>query len=106
MCGIFTLLNNLKFDIDVINREFMKGQKRGPEFSKLETSYSNMVMGFHRLAINGLNNESNQPLVINEELVLNNHNHSDCDMVNLSILFDFIHNTVVHTNSEFIYWFR
>ena len=72
MCGIFTLLNNLKFDIDVINREFMKGQKRGPEFSKLETSYSNMVMGFHRLAINGLNNESNQPLVINDVVLICN----------------------------------
>ena len=35
MCGIFTLLNNSKFDINVISDQFMKGQKRGPEFSKL-----------------------------------------------------------------------
>ena len=72
MCGIFTLLNNSKFDADVIHREFMKGQKRGPEFSKLETSYTNTVLGFHRLAINGLNNESNQPLVINDVVLICN----------------------------------
>jgi asparagine synthase (glutamine-hydrolysing) len=72
MCGIFALLNNTKFDIDVISDEFMKGQKRGPEFSKLETSYTNMVLGFHRLAINGLNTESNQPLVINDIVLICN----------------------------------
>ena len=72
MCGIFALLNNTKFDIDAISDEFMKGQNRGPEFSKLETSYTNMVLGFHRLAINGLNNESNQPLVINDVVLICN----------------------------------
>jgi len=72
MCGIFTLLNNSKFDVDIIHREFMKGQKRGPEFSKLETSYTNTVLGFHRLAINGLNNESNQPLAINDVVLICN----------------------------------
>jgi len=72
MCGIFTLLNNSKFDINVISDEFMKGQKRGPEFSKLETSYTNMILGFHRLAINGLNHESNQPLVINDVILICN----------------------------------
>ena len=72
MCGIFTLLNNSKFDINVISDQFMKGQKRGPEFSKLETSYTNMILGFHRLAINGLNHESNQPLVINDVILICN----------------------------------
>jgi asparagine synthase (glutamine-hydrolysing) len=72
MCGIFALLNNTTFDIDVISDEFMKGQKRGPEFSKLETSYTNMVLGFHRLAINGLNTASNQPLVINDVVLICN----------------------------------
>jgi len=72
MCGIFALLNNTNFDIDVISDEFMKGQKRGPEFSKLETSYTNMILGFHRLAINGLNTASNQPLVINDVVLICN----------------------------------
>ena len=56
-----------------IYQQFMKGKNRGPEFSKLETQYLNMVLGFHRLAINGLNVESNQPIVLKKndrEIVL------------------------------------
>ena len=71
MCGIFALLNN-QTDIGLIKNEFMKGQNRGPEFSKLDTSYIKMVLGFHRLAINGLNNASNQPLVINDVVLICN----------------------------------
>ena len=62
MCGIFALLNHENYDQSMINDEFLKGQNRGPEFSKLENSYMKMVLGFHRLAINGLNIESNQLL--------------------------------------------
>jgi asparagine synthase (glutamine-hydrolysing) len=43
----------------------MKGVKRGPEFSKLDSNFNKIKLGFHRLAINGLNEESNQPLLIN-----------------------------------------
>lgn len=63
MCGIFSLLNYENVHIEEISRGFMKGSSRGPEFSVLDTSYPKMVLGFHRLAINGLNTESNQPLV-------------------------------------------
>ena len=73
MCGIFALLNHDKNeDLDTINYEFLKGQKRGPEFSKLDNSYLKMILGFHRLAINGLNNESNQPLVIDDIVLICN----------------------------------
>lgn len=72
MCGIFALLNNYHFCLDDIKQQFMKGQNRGPEFSKLETSYLKMILGFHRLAINGLNTESNQPLVINNIVLICN----------------------------------
>ena len=61
MCGIFALLNNNIFSMKVVINEFMKGQFRGPEFSKLETTYPEVQLGFHRLAINGLNEASNQP---------------------------------------------
>jgi asparagine synthase (glutamine-hydrolysing) len=71
MCVIFALLNN-QTDIGLIKNEFMKGQNRGPEFSKLDTSYIKMVLGFHRLAINGLNNATNQPLVINDVVLICN----------------------------------
>lgn len=77
MCGIFALLNSHLFsntlpNNNIINNEFMKGQRRGPEFSKLETKYLKMTLGFHRLAINGLNEISNQPLVINDVVLVCN----------------------------------
>lgn len=71
MCGIFTLLNN-NTSIEIINNEFMKGVGRGPEFSKLNTDYDKTFLGFHRLAINGLNEESNQPLIINDIVLICN----------------------------------
>jgi asparagine synthase (glutamine-hydrolysing) len=74
MCGIFALLNtdnNGKTE-DIINEQFEKGKKRGPENSKLEKSYFRMILGFHRLAINGLNNESNQPIVFNDIVLICN----------------------------------
>ena len=40
---------------------FMKGRRRGPEMSKLVNAGMQVVLGFHRLAINGLNPESGQP---------------------------------------------
>jgi len=72
MCGIFALLNYEIYDNNTITNEFMKGQKRGPEFSKLSYNYMKMVLGFHRLAINGLNNQSNQPLVFNDVILICN----------------------------------
>ena len=76
MCGIFAILNDSNvyniFSKQEIHNEFMKGQNRGPEFSKLDNSYMKMLLGFHRLAINGLNNESNQPLVINDIVLICN----------------------------------
>ena len=74
MCGIFALLNNNNNnnDIKFVNDEFMKGRFRGPEFSKLDNSYIKMTLGFHRLAINGLNEASNQPLVINDIVLICN----------------------------------
>jgi asparagine synthase (glutamine-hydrolysing) len=72
MCGIFALLNYNNIDKDTIYEEFMKGQNRGPEFSKLDTHFMKMVLGFHRLAINGLNEESNQPLFINDVVLICN----------------------------------
>jgi len=72
MCGIFALLNDNNTNVKEVNNEFMKGQGRGPEFSKLDTSYIKMTLGFHRLAINGLNEASNQPLAINDIVLICN----------------------------------
>lgn len=61
MCGIFGLLNT-SYSIEKINNSFLKGQGRGPESHTLQKIGQSAVLGFHRLAINGLNIESDQPL--------------------------------------------
>ena len=66
MCGIFALLNNENYiSDDLIQSEFEKGKNRGPEFSILQNVSVKTKFGFHRLAINGLNVESNQPIKVN-----------------------------------------
>ena len=63
MCGIFALLNNsIHHDPTHIKAQFEKGRGRGPEFSSLSNVGKDVIFGFHRLAINGLNVSSNQPL--------------------------------------------
>jgi asparagine synthase (glutamine-hydrolysing) len=63
MCGIFSILNyNENVSFSLIEEEFMRGKRRGPEFSKLTKVSPECLFGFHRLAINGLNTASNQPL--------------------------------------------
>jgi asparagine synthase (glutamine-hydrolysing) len=67
MCGIFALLNNFNhLTISFIEEQFQKGKNRGPEYSKLTNVMMYALFGFHRLAINGLNNNSNQPIIIND----------------------------------------
>ena len=64
MCGIFALLNyDQKYNHDFVQTQFEKGKGRGPENSILQKVGSKISFGFHRLAINGLNSESNQPLI-------------------------------------------
>ena len=64
MCGIFSLLNNAEqIPNAFLNEQFKKGSGRGPEFSKLSHVMSKVLFGFHRLAINGLNDISNQPII-------------------------------------------
>jgi asparagine synthase (glutamine-hydrolysing) len=66
MCGIFGILNNDNKK-ENITKSFLKGKGRGPERSMLNfyDSYNknnNIVLGFHRLAINGYNvDNSEQP---------------------------------------------
>jgi asparagine synthase (glutamine-hydrolysing) len=73
MCGIFALLNDpASFQLDFVKEQFMKGQGRGPEFSKLQQYGLSCFLGFHRLAINGLNNFSNQPIIIGDVVLICN----------------------------------
>jgi len=103
MCGIFSLLNIEKdngsqFSSEFINQQFMKGVARGPEHSVITYYGSKAIFGFHRLAINGLDKESNQPiendhitLICNGEIYNYNeiykllniepNTHSDCEVI-------------------------
>jgi len=65
MCGIFAILNN-HYNNDTIKENFDKGVKRGPENSQIIQT-NNVIMGFHRLAINGYKDtKSNQPFKIDD----------------------------------------
>jgi asparagine synthase (glutamine-hydrolysing) len=82
------------FSKDFINKQFKKGIRRGPESSKLVYLSNQMVAGFHRLAINGLDDESMQPMWINNKMLICNgeiYNHKE--------LFSQI-NTTPTTNSD------
>ena len=73
MCGIFSLLNSSGFSNEIIKTQFEKGKNRGPEYSKLESLFVyNLYLGFHRLAINGLNEKSNQPITLNDTILICN----------------------------------
>lgn len=63
MCGIFALVNRaIHRDQVHVKAQFDKGRGRGPEFSSISNVGKDVIFGFHRLAINGLNESSNQPL--------------------------------------------
>lgn len=71
MCGIFGILNPGSLSLDDINKQYMKGKNRGPESNKYIQRESDFI-GFHRLAINGLDEGSNQPIQVgNVTLICN-----------------------------------
>ena len=95
MCGIFSLINNNYTQIkqELIETAFYKGKNRGPEKSSLH-HYAELVLGFHRLAINGLNDISNQPIIINDIVLICNG-----EIFNYKELYELM-NIVPVTNSD------
>jgi asparagine synthase (glutamine-hydrolysing) len=103
MCGIFAFIKkytNLPISSD-LREELLNGwdcgKSRGPEHSVMQ-DYSCGIIGFHRLAINGLNVISNQPLEKDECVLICNgeiynykelysqlnvvpKTHSDCEVI-------------------------
>ena len=73
MCGIFAILNNNHtYDKNYILEQFEKGKSRGPESSIFKYIDINASFGFHRLAINGLDDISEQPISLyNYTLICN-----------------------------------
>lgn len=77
MCGIFALINPevvSKQLLDEARKLFMKGSSRGPDNSNFDSLNGTLrcIIGFHRLAINGLNKKSNQPFYIDNTVLLCN----------------------------------
>ena len=69
MCGIFAMFQALPNDVYknialLLEKYFQLGQSRGPEFSIMKQITNNVLLGFHRLAINGIDNKSHQPICI------------------------------------------
>lgn len=75
MCGIFALFGPNLPSQEIINEYFKLGSKRGPESSKLVSfnyNSNSIYLGFHRLAINGLNSVSDQPIYYKDYVLICN----------------------------------
>lgn len=72
MCGIFLLINN-KLKETIVLKNFIKGRRRGPEYSNVKVlPNKKLFMGFHRLAINGLKETANQPMIMDNYTLICN----------------------------------
>lgn len=73
MCGIFALLNynKSKLNTNQIGNQAQKGQHRGPDSYKIDIN-NNIFLAFYRLAINGLDKRSEQPLKYNNKVLICN----------------------------------
>lgn len=63
MCGIIAVINP-SIGPTIVSNNFKKGEHRGPDHTDFKIIDNSVWMGFHRLAINGLNSTSNQPFCI------------------------------------------
>ena len=100
MCGIFALLNNDNaLDGNVIQKAIDAGIKRGPETTTtMETNDDKLLFAFHRLAINGLDNVSGQPMTIDGVTLICNG-----EIYNYKALFKSIDITpLTHSDCEII----
>jgi len=72
MCGIFSCMNNNGLiPNNIVYDAFKLGRLRGPEYSEYIQIQSSIV-GFHRLAINGIDEQSNQPMTIDNVTLICN----------------------------------
>jgi asparagine synthase (glutamine-hydrolysing) len=93
MCGIFSIINN-NINMSLLQNEFNEGKHRGPEHSSISVVSVNTIFGFHRLAINGLDDISNQPIHIKNVVLICNG-----EIYNYKELYELM-NIVPTTNSD------
>ena len=73
MCGIFAIVGNVEhIDSATLEKYSNLGAHRGPEYSTLTSPHPFIKLGFHRLAINGLDSKSHQPIIKNNVQVIFN----------------------------------
>jgi asparagine synthase (glutamine-hydrolysing) len=96
MCGIFAYVSRVNNTgvthiASLLKKEFNKGRSRGPESSSfIKLNQKNIWLGFHRLAINGLNNESNQPFCVSGVyLICNGEIYNYRELYNILKINDF-----------------
>ena len=97
MCGIFCILNNTinTTDDDLHVQSFQKGRKRGPDNSYYKNVMINTKFGFHRLSINGLNNQSDQPLTYSDIALICNG-----EIYNYKQLYKYLDDVVPFSDSD------
>jgi len=108
MCGIYSVLN-CNFDpnkISLYKAAFDKASSRGPDHSYFNNiKYMNLLIGFHRLAINGIDNKSNQPIIINNKLLICNgeiYNHKELEkMFNITTKTNSDCEIIIHLYEKF-----
>ena len=84
MCGIFGAITG-KYNQDHLKLYFDKISHRGPDYSELRQIKHDLWLGFHRLAVNGLNDISNQPMHLD-----------DCWLVANAEIFNYKHLAAVY----------
>jgi asparagine synthase (glutamine-hydrolysing) len=99
MCGIIAIVNNNNnsFTKENVDVALEAGKSRGPESTTSE-KVNNMLFGFHRLAINGMDTGSGQPMKIgNITLICNG------EIFNYRELFKYINvKPITHSDCEII----
>lgn len=101
MCGIFSIFNTRKINakqMNFIQDIFKYGDGRGPDNHQFRNIKDDILFGFHRLAINGLEHDSDQPIQVNDCVLICNgeiynykelysyleispKTHSDCEVI-------------------------
>ena len=71
MCGIVSIINCKNINIDTKKQMYSIGMRRGPESHK-DCEFLDVWFGFHRLAINGIDEKSDQPFIIDNIILICN----------------------------------
>lgn len=71
MCGIFFYFSKKETNHVKVYENFMKMKNRGPDNTQFVIN-DNVILGFHRLKINDLSDDGNQPMYDNESYLICN----------------------------------